>query len=81
MVGADPLGRHEALVGVRRRHSDVDHGSVGLLEPDLAKQTLRVLCLGHHLDSGVLEQPGDSPAAEHDSSATTTRTGSPHAGW
>ena len=65
MVGADPLGRQETLVGVRGRHSDVDHGSIGLLEPDLTKQSLGVLGLGHHLDSGVLEQPDDSLAGDH----------------
>jgi hypothetical protein len=39
MRPTDPLGGDEALVGVRRRHADVDDCGIVPLEPDLAKQS------------------------------------------
>ena len=65
VLGADPLGGDEALVGVRRRHADVDDRGVGALEPHLSEQALGVIRLGHHVDAGVGEQAHDPLTREH----------------
>src|SRR5262249_42680629 len=62
---ADLRGGAQALVGVRRRHADVDDGDVGLVGVDLAQQVLGVARLADDLHAGVLEQPRDAFAQQH----------------
>ena len=59
------LGRGaQALVGVRRRHADVDDRDVGLVGADLAQQVLGVAGLGDDLEARLLEQPRDALAQQ-----------------
>ena len=59
------LRRHEALVGVRGRHADVDDGDVGLVHAHLAHELVGRARLGHDLEAAVREQPRDALAEEH----------------
>ena len=65
MVGADLARGAQALVGVARRHPDVDHGDVGLVGADLAEQVLGVAGLAGDLESRVLEQAHEALAQQH----------------
>ena len=65
MLVADPLRGDEALVGVRRRHPDVDDGGVGRGAPHLSQQLVGVAGLAGDVDPGVLEQADDALAGEH----------------
>ena len=76
---ADRGGGAQALVGVGRRHADVDDGDVGLVRRDLAQQVLGVARLADDLDAGLLEQPRDALAQQHRVVGDTTRMGSPPA--
>src|SRR5439155_20549926 len=62
---ADLARRPQALVGMRRRHADVDHRDVGLVRSGLAYQLLPVASLPDHLEAGLLEQPHDTFAQQH----------------
>ena len=63
VLGADPLGGDEALVGVRRRHADVDDRGVRAFESHLSEQALGVVGLGHDVDAGVGRAGARSPRA------------------
>ena len=62
---ADLARCDEPLVGVRRRHADVDHGDVRLVHRDVAQEVLRGAGLRHDLEARLLEKPRD-PLAEED---------------
>ena len=64
LLGADPVRRAQALVGVRRRHPDVDDRDVGLVGADLAHQVLGVAGLAHDLEARFLEQAAQALAQE-----------------
>ena len=57
--------RAQPLVGVRRRHADVDDRDVGLVGADLAQQVLGVAGLGDDLEARLLEQARDALAQQH----------------
>ena len=61
----DPLRGDDPLVGVRRRHADVDDRAVGLGRRDRAHQAVDVRGLADDLDPGVVEHADDSLAGEH----------------
>ena len=67
----------QPLIGVGRRHLDVDHCHVRAAVLNQSDQLVGVLGLGDDLDVCVLEEPDDALAREQESSATTTRMGSP----
>ena len=54
----------QALVGVGRRHPDVDDRDVGLVGADLAQQVLGVAGLAGDLEARLLEQAGEALAQE-----------------
>src|SRR5436305_1720711 len=54
----------EALVGVRRRHPDVDDRDVGPLLLDERLQPVRVARLARHLEPGVGQQSREALAEE-----------------
>ena len=58
VLGPDRLGGTEALIGVRRRHANVDDGGVGPFQPYVPHERVRVLGLGDDLDARVLEAGG-----------------------
>ena len=58
-LGADPVRRAQALVGVGRRHAHVDHGDVGLVRADLAQQLLGVARLADDLEARLVQQSRD----------------------
>ena len=67
MLLADAAGRDEPLVGVRRRHADVDDRDVRLLcERRGPQELVGVGGLADHVDARVGEQPGESRPDEHD---------------
>jgi len=59
-----PPRGHESLVGVRRRHLDIDDRNVGLVPVDLAQQLLGVPHLAHHVGPRRAQQRGDARADE-----------------
>ena len=65
VLGADLQRRAQAVVGVGRRHADVDDRHVGLVRVDLAQQVLGVAGLADHVEAPLLEQPHDPLAQEH----------------
>ena len=65
MVLADLLGRPQALIGLRRRHADVDDRNVGLVHRDVAQQILGVAGLRDDVESRLQEQPRDPLAQKH----------------
>src|SRR4029450_12137747 len=65
MLSPDGLGGDQALIGMGRRHADVDQGHVRAGQAHLGEQALGVLGLGDPLDAGVAQQPDDSLAGEH----------------
>ena len=65
VLGADPVGGAQALVGVGRRHPDVDHRDVGMVGSDLAQQILGVAGLAGHFEAGFLEQARQTLAQQH----------------
>ena len=60
VLGTDRLGRAETLVGVRRRHADVDDRHVREMFPGGPQQGVRVDDLGNDLETGVRQQPRDA---------------------
>ena len=60
MLGADRLGGSEALIGVRRRHADVDDHDVWLQLADGLEERLAVADLRDDLEPGLDEQAGDA---------------------
>ena len=65
VVAAQADGRPQPLVGVRRRHPDVDHGHVGMAPRHRVKQRAAVGNRRAHLVAAVLEQP-HQPGPEQD---------------
>ena len=65
MLLADLLRRAQALVGLGRRHADVDDGDVGLVHRDVTEQVLGVSGLRDDLEARLLEQPRDPLAQQH----------------
>ena len=65
MLVPDRLGGAEALVGVGRRHPDVDDGDVRLVLTDSREELGRVASLGDDLEACLVEQPRD-PLPEED---------------
>ena len=65
MLLPDLLGGAQALVGVRRRHADVDDRDVRLVRAHLQHQLVGVPRLADDLEAAVLEQPRDALAEEH----------------
>jgi hypothetical protein len=65
VVGADLVRRTQALIGVGRRHPDVDDGDVGAVRADLAQQVLGVPGLAGDLEAGLLEQAREALAQQH----------------
>ena len=63
-LAADDLRRPQTVVDLARGHADVDDRDVGLVGARLAKQVIRVGCLRHDVESGVLQQPRDALAHE-----------------
>ena len=64
VLGADRLGRPQALVGVGRRHPDVHDGDVGSMLADGGEQLVGRAGLGDDLEPGLGEQPRDALAQE-----------------
>ena len=64
MLVADPQRGAQAVVGVGRRHADVDHRDVRLVRPDLADEVVRVPRLAHDVEAMIAEEPGDSLAQQ-----------------
>src|SRR3954451_4447758 len=60
LLGPDGRGRTQTLVGLRRRHADVDQRDVGLVCADLAQQVLRVSGLADDVHAGLLQQAYDA---------------------
>jgi hypothetical protein len=60
VLGSDPMGGAQALVGMGRRHADVDHRDVRLVRADLAQQVLAVARVAGDLEARLLQQPPDS---------------------
>jgi hypothetical protein len=60
----DFLSGTEALVGVRRRHPDVDDRDVGVVARDLEDEVVGARCLRDDVDTGVAEQGRESVADE-----------------
>src|SRR3954453_3562301 len=60
LLGTDGRGRPQTLVGLRRRHPDVDQRDVGLVGADLAQQVLRVSGLADDVHAGLLQQAYDA---------------------
>ena len=60
---ADLHRRAQAVVGVGRRHLDVDDRDVGPVRPDLAAQVDRVAGLADHVEARLLQQAAQ-PLAE-----------------
>jgi hypothetical protein len=52
----DLLGGTQSLVGLRRRHPDVDQGDVRLVQADVPEEILRRAALRHDLEPRVLQQ-------------------------
>jgi hypothetical protein len=69
--GADDLSRDQTLVGMRRRHADVDDGDVSR-RPVIAK-VRSVSNLPGDLDTGIVEQACEPRRSSAESSAITTR--------
>src|SRR5437763_5992569 len=65
MLGADRLGGRQPLVGVRRRHSDVDDRRVRPFYTDVPQKPRGVLRLADDLDAGVGQQADDALARQH----------------
>ena len=61
----DALRRDDPLVGVRRRHADVDDRAIGLGRRDRAHQPVDVAGLADDLDAGAVEHAHDPLAGEH----------------
>ena len=61
---ADLARRHEPLVGVRRRHPDVDDRDRRLVHRDVTQQVVGVVGLGHDLEARLGEQPRDALAQQ-----------------
>ena len=75
---ADPLRGDEALVGVGRRHPDVDDRDVGRVAARPARRRPSASSASPTTSMPAsAEQAHDALAGEHQSSATTTRMGSP----
>ena len=64
VLGADRLRGPEALVGVGRRHPDVDDRDVGVVLADGDEERVGVADLGDDLEAGLDQQPGDPLAQE-----------------
>ena len=64
VLGADRLGGAQTLVGVGRRHPDVDDRDVRLVLADGGEQLRGVAGLGDDLEAGLGEQAGDALAQE-----------------
>ena len=58
-------GSHQAFVGVRRRHFDVDQGDIRTVEGDRHQQPVRVRDRGHHLDADLGQQAGQPFPQQH----------------
>ncbi len=65
MLGADAVRGAQPLVGVRRRHADVDDRDVGAVHRHVAEEVVGRSRLRDHLVAGLREQPRD-PLAEED---------------
>ena len=65
LLGADPVRRAQALVGVGRRHPHVHDRDVGLVRADLAHQVLGVAGLADDVEAGLLEQAAQALAQQH----------------
>jgi hypothetical protein len=65
VLGTDSLSGTEALVGVRRRHPDIDDRDIGLVLADRGQERGSLPCLGDDLDPGLAEQAGE-PFTEQD---------------
>ena len=65
MTAPNRVGCEEAFVGVGRRHTDVDHGKVGLQVSDEREQLVGVAGLGDDVDAALDENAPQSLADEH----------------
>src|SRR5438105_7583225 len=65
MLLPDLLRDAKALVGVRRRHLDVDDRDVGLVRADLQQQIVSRAALTDDLEPRLLEQARDALAEQH----------------
>ena len=65
MLAPDALCRNESLVGVGRRHPDVDDHGVRSQRLDQGEQAAGVRRLPHDLVPGLFEQVRDSLAGQH----------------
>ena len=65
MLLADLLRRAQSLVGLGRRHLDVDDRDVGLVRPDLQQQIVGRAALPDDLEALALEQARDALAQKH----------------
>ena len=64
MALAQLLRGAQALVGVRRRHADVDDRDVRLERANLQEQLVGVACLADDLEARILEQAGHALAQQ-----------------
>ena len=64
MGAADLGGGHQSVVGVARRHADVDDGDVGHVGAHLEHEVVRVVRAADHLVPGVPEQRRDALAQQ-----------------
>jgi hypothetical protein len=64
VVGAEPQGGAQPLVGVGRRHADVHHGDVGTVRGRGGQERLAVGHGGAHLVAAVLQQPDETLAEQ-----------------
>ena len=64
VLGADRLRRPEALVGVGRRHPDVDDRDVRAMLADGLQERVGVAGLGDDLEAGLGQQPRDPLAQQ-----------------
>ena len=61
---ADLHGRTQSVVGVGRRHADVDDRDVRAVRADLAEELLGVTGLSDHVEALVLEHADHAPAQQ-----------------
>ena len=64
VLGADLAGRPDPLVGLGRRHANVDDRDVGVVAAHLEHQLVGVPCLPDDLDLRLLEQPREPLAQQ-----------------
>ena len=64
MLGADRFGCLEPLVGMGRRHPDIDDRDVGMELSNGREELGRIACLRDDVEPGFSEQPGDTLAKQ-----------------